>query len=296
MSTLGANKDYRNGRKNNWRRWTWNNVRERLHPTVRDSPILYLPGPEDLDRAVALSKGIHPDNLIAVDTCLRNVKRVRAGGGLAIHADIHDVIRAWPDHVLVAAVLLDYCHGLEDHLITAMEWMQRPPYMFAPVAVNLRRGQDRSSRAVRIDLRNFVRHYQLELISNGRYLDVTKNRAALYGLIFAMQVMLFTYGEDGIKAFHPIRTAEARTFAKRFSDIIQSLNAVSFTYRSASTNYYDSLIYDNTQYRRSIPGTLDVEEMTRRYQSVNQFRDPPKQEIVRKIAATLAHRTRRRHA
>jgi hypothetical protein len=75
--------NYKFGTKANWRRWQWNRIVERLAVPVRDAVVVYLAGPEDLDRPVALSKGFRPDNLIAVDRDGDVVKQLRMNGTLS---------------------------------------------------------------------------------------------------------------------------------------------------------------------------------------------------------------------
>lgn len=59
--------NYNFDEKNKWRIWNWNRIRERLTCKPRDALVLYLAGPQDLDRAVAMRKGFDPLNMIAVE-------------------------------------------------------------------------------------------------------------------------------------------------------------------------------------------------------------------------------------
>jgi hypothetical protein len=56
----GATRDYDVGPKNHWRRTIWNEILRRTAGQEKEKLILFLAGPQDLDRNVALQKGV-PD-------------------------------------------------------------------------------------------------------------------------------------------------------------------------------------------------------------------------------------------
>lgn len=141
----GATRDYTGGQKNNWRRWGWNRLLGRLDGREKAQPILYLAGPQDRDRGVAISKGVPPTNLIAIDRASRNVNRVRHSGGVAVCADVVDVLNAWPFDRPVAAVVLDFCAGLDPELVISLtNALYRKPFATAWAWLNLQRGRDPS--------------------------------------------------------------------------------------------------------------------------------------------------------
>jgi hypothetical protein len=76
----GATHDYDVGPKNNWRRTIWNEILRRTDGQEKEKLILYLAGPQDLDRKVALQKGVPDQNLVAIDVVMDNVTRVREEG------------------------------------------------------------------------------------------------------------------------------------------------------------------------------------------------------------------------
>lgn len=107
---------YKVGTKNNWRRWCWGKVDDHVEDKQL-STILYLAGPDDLDREVALSKGFHPRCLIGVDAEDDHVRAVRRGDpyngpGVAVGDDLSALIAAWPEDWHIDAILADYCAGL----------------------------------------------------------------------------------------------------------------------------------------------------------------------------------------
>jgi len=94
----GGLESYKFGQKNNWRRWAWNRIartllRSGVHPS--EAIGIYLPGKQDLDRDVALSKGFLPDNLIPVDMDRSTIESLRKAGRLAIHSKALPVLSSW---------------------------------------------------------------------------------------------------------------------------------------------------------------------------------------------------------
>ena len=129
--------------KNQWRRRVWNEVLRRTRYSHRRSVVLYLAGPEGYDRDIALKKGVPAENLIAVDLCPDNVKRVRAAGGLAIEGNLVDVLKSWPEHTQISAVMADFCNGVSQdvHELHHILLTYRPMYG-AVLMLNLLRGRD----------------------------------------------------------------------------------------------------------------------------------------------------------
>jgi hypothetical protein len=136
--------NYKFGPKNNWRRTIWNEISSRVGKDKRDGIVLYLAGLEDLDRAVAVEKGFHPNNLIAIDRDQRVVDAMRAQGKLAIKGDLSSVIAHWPHDLPIAAIVADFCCGLEKSIfvdfVGSLTWA--PLHPGCVVAVNLQRGRD----------------------------------------------------------------------------------------------------------------------------------------------------------
>src|SRR5262245_6970562 len=146
VKTNGSTRDYRAGRKNNHRRWGWNQVIGMCNGLEKTWPIIYLTGPQDFDRDIAIGKGVPPTNLIGVDYFSRNVNRVRRHGGVAICDDVLRVLGAWPADRPVAAVVLDFCSGLEwPLLVNLVRVLHRIPFRDAVLWANFLRGRDASS-------------------------------------------------------------------------------------------------------------------------------------------------------
>jgi len=150
----GATRDYRNGRKNNWRRTIWNDVLHRTAGREKNELILYLAGPQDNDRAIAVSKGVPDKNLIAIDETKRNVVRLRGLGHSAVCADAIDTLWSWPHNRPVCAVLLDFCAGLVESTAGFYDAFQNPALNNAVVMVNFMRGRDAWSNPMRQAMRD----------------------------------------------------------------------------------------------------------------------------------------------
>ena len=155
MTATGASRSYQNKPKDHWRRRLWNEVLRRTKKREQDELVLYLAGPEDNDRQIAVSKGVPNENLIAVDLDEGNVKRVRERGGYAIQGDVIDVLWSWPKAVPVSAVLLDYCSGIERRNSGSCDVFSREVLENAVVAINFLRGRDPWSNPIRKSLDGF---------------------------------------------------------------------------------------------------------------------------------------------
>lgn len=142
--------NYRVGQKDNWRKWQWNRVVERLDPGS-DGYILYLPAEQDLDRKIAISKGIHPDRLVAVDMRAGVVRDIRRQKKTAVQGKLHNVIANWPQTRAIDAVIADFCSGLSadvaihfpQSLWQTQELLHRSNNSYGSIiSVNMQRGRE----------------------------------------------------------------------------------------------------------------------------------------------------------
>ena len=171
MSEMGLD-SYDNTQKHGWRNWAWNRVVERLpefigrvsfnvkrmsnidRRVLEAKTVLYLSGPDDFDRQVALRLGFRNENIIAVDTDPGNIAMVRRNGGIGIVGKLDEVIMAWRSDWPVDAVIADLCCGLSLEslmLIRSMLASIAVPQS-AVVAVNLQRGRDAASNQFRSEV------------------------------------------------------------------------------------------------------------------------------------------------
>lgn len=141
----GANFNYDFGPKRQWRRTTWNSIRDRL-PTigvrVKDAVVLYLAGEHDLDREIAISKGFKDRNLIAVDRDRKIVSSLRSGGALAVCGSLEHVVQHWSGQVNV--VIADMCCGFTESPITiAVHMIVNPSFETCLSVFNLMKGREK---------------------------------------------------------------------------------------------------------------------------------------------------------
>jgi hypothetical protein len=149
MAKTGSNRDYKSGPKNNWRRSVWNEVLSRTNGREKTEFVLYLAGPQDLDREIAISKGVPAENLIGIDWDQRNVKGVTGKRGCAVAGDALDVLWSWPENRPVCAVLLDFCSGIEFNNAAIYDAFEKKSLRNAVVMVNFMRGRDPWSNPIR---------------------------------------------------------------------------------------------------------------------------------------------------
>jgi len=108
---------YKFGQKNNWRRWAWNRICERLTIPKKEAIIVYLAGMEDLDRTVAVNNGFNPNNMIAVDKNSVVIENLKAKGALYINAEITDVLQCFRNTKIKIDILIgDFCCGLTPNI------------------------------------------------------------------------------------------------------------------------------------------------------------------------------------
>ena len=122
----GSEKDYKFGQKNHWRRTLWNEVLRRTGGREKSEVLIYMPGSQDLDRTVAVQKNVPSRNLIGIDRDFKNVSLIRSNGGYCIHGEVHKVLQAWPSDVRVCALMLDFNSGL-----VSCDWIRDLIYLLA---------------------------------------------------------------------------------------------------------------------------------------------------------------------
>lgn len=109
--------NYKFGRKNNWRRWQWNIITKTLKnlgKKPQDSICLYLRGPDDKDREVALQKGFKSNNMIAVDINKENIKAAKQNGNNAIFIGLGPLLSLWGKQPKIDIIVADFCCGMTE--------------------------------------------------------------------------------------------------------------------------------------------------------------------------------------
>lgn len=223
--------------KNQWRGWQWNRIAELLPIPTSQALCLYLSGPDDLDRAVALKKGFQNENLIAVDLSEENVATVRAGGGIAICGDLKQVVAAWPGDLPINAVVADFCWGLGKGAAEFLWALAQAQATRGPcvASVNLQRGRDPWSNEKREfeinEVPKFNPRMRYRLASRG--VDHTKHRGWLAMCEYSRAV------EHEAKKAGLTQQAAAAIY---YSQGYNGDNVAFYSYR-ASRVYMDSAVF-----------------------------------------------------
>lgn len=103
MGLPNYNLDHRNELRKYW----WKLLAARCPVNVSDAVVIYLLGPDDLDRECAISEGFSSSRLFAVDMDGSNVKRARQHGQCAIQCMVEDLL--WVIKGEVHVLSLDTC-------------------------------------------------------------------------------------------------------------------------------------------------------------------------------------------
>lgn len=153
----GENFDYKFGNKNNWRRWVWNRIVERLAVPPAEAVVLYLAGQQDLDREIAIQRGFKGHNLIAVERDELVAAQLRKKGVLTIQGEFGDVLQFWPLGHEIHVVFGDFCSDMTLKLWTAITLTAFLAYTKnAVLAFNFQRGRDQTAAAHRLSARKTV--------------------------------------------------------------------------------------------------------------------------------------------
>lgn len=278
-------KDYKFGQKNNWRRTVWNEISGRIKDT-RTALVLYLAGEQDLDRKVAIEHRFLPDNLIIIERDREIVKKLRAEGKIVIGGEMEDVIFGWPMRMPEVAVLYaDYCSGLEPNLASLHDVIgEKPSFMDSVVLVNLMRGRDSKTNA--------LRDWQKIMLKPG----YEKHRGCHF-LVWNIWEMIsilkygekYVYGPGGASA--PAKTVRLGPFSTedrvKFDLLLRGHNAEIYSYKSGS------LIFDSIVFNGLCRGIGKAKRIISAFRKEKGPWGPEIPEMRRKISAALAIRTMR---
>lgn len=134
--------NYKNGRKNQWRRTAWNEIAKHVK-NKRDAVVLYLPGSTDLDRPEAIRRGFKPANLIAVERDRAVARKLRAQGVTTIVGSLNAVLASWPPDREVAVVVADLQSGYTfDVEVLSTLCTVHPALGNCCLLLNMQRGRD----------------------------------------------------------------------------------------------------------------------------------------------------------
>jgi len=149
MAANGAEKQYKFGTKNNWRRTVWNELQSRVTKPA-DAIVLYLAGAMDLDSQIAREKGFAANNLIAIERDATALRALRGARRLAIAGDFCEILWDWPEERTLDIAFGDFCCGLETQLANKLLMLTLAPKFKSTCFVfNFLRGRDQSSNQFR---------------------------------------------------------------------------------------------------------------------------------------------------
>lgn len=273
----GSTFDYKFGNKNNWRRWLWNRIQARVNYRKDEAIVLYLAGESDLDRAIAISKGFNPTNLVSVERDSSTCIKIRKRGVLSVCADVKDVLPAWPAHTPIAAVVLDMCSGIENELIDMLRGtLTAPPFLNCVWAFNFMRGRDSSTNWLRSELsRNFGREKH-----RGMVLEEWLTSFLVFNIIEECHPEWIT-STDADE-----RKVDLLWFSK-YSAVLRQHALPEFnSYKSNSGQMFDSLVWTS-------PFSKLLSDQKKDWAAAMYRSEGMDRKVRRKIAPVLAHRTMR---
>lgn len=268
--------DYKFGTKNNWRRWAWNRIADRVE-NPRDSLVLFLAGSEALDVPVAQQHGFRQKNMIAVEKDRDILGALRARGVLAIKGDLFDVCRAWDFNRKVGVVVADLTCGLELNVATGLANLQlHPAFADSVFCVNLFHGRE-----------NTGKDWRQSMSSGAVQAGVVRHRGEL--LFEAVLVHLVGRGLKGL----PEQTLDQHraVVAQKCIEWAVAARPVFWQYRTSGSNYMDSVVFHSPVWGIAMAqhgATLGAHKFARSVPLAGSLRKQSQ-----RTAAVLAHRTMR---
>lgn len=290
--SAGASLNYDFDTKNHWRRTVWNALLRRLNRRHKREIVIYLAGVEDLDRTVALEKGVPWHNLIAVEKDKTAFDRLRAAGVPVIRGDLLDVLREWPDNKPVCAIHADYCCGLEFENINLYNMLERPALRRAVMCVNLQRGRDPWSN----DIRTII-----DKSGAQQFATESKHRGWQFLAYHAVDTLSSFYTgatiKDDSNFVDKAKDAKPRVMAINPQSgqfvhdlVMQGMRAQFLSYLSSKGNKMDTAVFEHP-IRMLLDDGLHCEEA---WQAEMAEANCPKDvDLRRRISAQLAWRTMR---
>lgn len=299
--------NYKNGVKNNWRRRTWNLVRQ-WTPNPRDAVVLYLPGSTNLDRPVAEERGFRPANMIAVERDKSVAQYIRdTYGQSAIDESLMDVMHAWPTadaSPRVSVVIADMVCGFDREAMAIMPaWVSSKAFEKGVLVLNIMRGRESTSWS------RFIRDREHVWKAFAKRYDIApKNRAAmaLYYTHYMLSLCAMPAGaspqsiDERIRQFREDRHAPAilqemnqnRIYEKSAHFLFQQFEWRFISYKSDSGQVFDTIVMRDKGTQPSFFSRHTIEEVL----SLSSMREEHREcmlRVNRRIAATLAVRTMR---
>lgn len=219
MKNDGASKDYKFGNKNNWRRWNWNRIEERISVPKKEAKILYLAGENNLDMQEASRRGFNCRNMIAIERDKALAEELRSCSVTTFNGTLREAIRNWGGEK-IDVVIGDYCCGLNSDVSAQVSdnfWL--PCFSDCVFSINLLRGRETLSEEMRSHISNNSKH----------------RGQSFAGLVCGVSHFLCTKREDFISIDAPKITDE----------IIRSRGNFAYNEYRSGNLFFDSTVYLN---------------------------------------------------
>lgn len=232
------------GRKRAWRKWEWNRIEELYYKDTpkkrkRDAVILYLVGPNDFDRKIAIQKGFSNNNIIAVDCCNDNIESVRRSKNLGIIGKLNDVIRAWGGREKIDIIVADFCCDFNKSIFAFIQdLVDLPCFNYnTVVSVNLSRGMPGSKSEMVFNDIEFMKR------------KTGSHRGKMIIALYAKLVNNYKLRFAALCGNEDIKDRTLIDFKKSVLHLYDHLLSRSFfyTYKSRSERMWmDSVVFQNT--------------------------------------------------
>jgi hypothetical protein len=242
--------------KAKWRRRTWRKIAKNLKAVNKDprkAKVLYLPGPEDLDRKVAIANGFRAENMICVDKCPNVIKKLRAENKVAIQGDILELGLVFREMDVLHA---DLCCGLTSRVLGQVELICNHARHNTVISVNMLNGREHDGMPKIKEMQ--AASFTALCEKTGIKSDLDKHRgAALACHIWGNTAVLTSHKLYGVKpvisspyggdvVFFDLKTSFfLRDFDRIFQECILEGGAQIDKYKSIAGNqYFHSVIFN----------------------------------------------------
>jgi hypothetical protein len=148
MTTIGL-LNYKFGKKNIWRRWAWNKIKDYSElngKKTKDLIGLYLIGSDDCDFKVAKEKGFNGLNLIGIDLEKEYVKNHRNNyNGIGICCSLQKLLFCWPKDFRLDFVNADFPCGITGDVKEFLSSLcfSSAIYKNTVIVMNFKRGREK---------------------------------------------------------------------------------------------------------------------------------------------------------
>jgi hypothetical protein len=287
---MGEVLTYKFGQKNNWRNRCWNIIAESHKKRLADAKVLYLCGPEDLDREVAIRKGFKDKNLFAVSNDKDVVAALRAKKRSVIYGDILEVAQAFGEKLDV--LHLDLCTGLDSDVQRIAMALFANVKIGGTLLVNFQRGRDASSN-----------HYRklLEPTMQTLKRESDRKHRGLYFYFYTYWLFIERYYKPfhtmmetgGLSAVFVYLNAHPQVAKALFEAYELAMPFCFFTYKS-NVVLMDSIVITNfLMALQPLKNTVVKRIKNNTFRSGEALLGVDSSSLVRQIAAVKAVRTRR---